>query len=150
MASWKCLILCSLPTDIDECKMYDSGCKWGCENLPGGFRCTCPEGTVLADDKTSCQPCEFCFIRLLCFFLFLCLLLSPNQLIVSANFEKTNILINYGAHWVNGGFETLSENLYLLSATCLIIDYRTKQNYFLWLNLPAIRQNRLPSSHELW
>lgn len=47
------------PLDINECATNKGGCVYGCENLPGGFRCTCPEGMMLAEDKLSCRPCKF-------------------------------------------------------------------------------------------
>ncbi|VEL22468.1 unnamed protein product, partial [Protopolystoma xenopodis] len=46
--------------DIDECQQPDHGCKFYCENLPGGYRCACPANMMLDSDQVSCIPCE-CF-----------------------------------------------------------------------------------------
>ena len=40
-------------TDIDECST--SPCEYRCVNLPGAFRCTCPHGQSLQDDRQHCK-----------------------------------------------------------------------------------------------
>ena len=39
--------------DIDECS--PNQCSYTCINLPGGFRCECPEGSQLDADRLSCE-----------------------------------------------------------------------------------------------
>ncbi|KAL3321266.1 hypothetical protein Ciccas_000064 [Cichlidogyrus casuarinus] len=46
----------ALKPDIDECRINRGNCMYYCENLPGGYRCTCPETMMLAPDKISCVP----------------------------------------------------------------------------------------------
>ena len=41
--------------DINECRMGNGGCSHGCQNLRGGYRCTCWTGYDLADDLHSCE-----------------------------------------------------------------------------------------------
>jgi hypothetical protein len=40
--------------DSDECAPSSHGCSHGCENKPGSFECTCPEGLVLDTDQKTC------------------------------------------------------------------------------------------------
>ena len=55
---WCCQITNhSLQTvDINECRVSNGGCVSNqlCDNTPGGFRCICPPGTVLANDSVTC------------------------------------------------------------------------------------------------
>ncbi|VDL95498.1 unnamed protein product [Schistocephalus solidus] len=55
------VVLVTEYSHIDECQEHLDGCAYGCENLPGGFRCHCPSGMLLAEDKLSCtayvDPC---------------------------------------------------------------------------------------------
>lgn len=46
-AAWLCVDcrMCScIFSDIDECLKFRSPCSHGCENTPGSFTCTCPDG----------------------------------------------------------------------------------------------------------
>lgn len=36
-------LFCLFPTDIDECTKYPFLCQHKCMNLPGSYRCVCPE-----------------------------------------------------------------------------------------------------------
>ena len=45
----------SLPvTDINECDL-ENRCQHECTNLPGSYRCTCPDGYRLSDNKRTCE-----------------------------------------------------------------------------------------------
>ncbi|VEL43686.1 unnamed protein product [Protopolystoma xenopodis] len=48
--------------DIDECQQPDHGCKFYCENLPGGYRCACPANMMLDSDQVSCIPYSAAFV----------------------------------------------------------------------------------------
>ena len=41
-------------TDIDECEM-ENRCQHKCTNLPGSYRCTCPDGYRLSGNKRTCE-----------------------------------------------------------------------------------------------
>lgn len=43
-------------TDIDECADGTSGCQHVdlCTNKPGSYECSCPAGSILAEDKHNC------------------------------------------------------------------------------------------------
>jgi len=45
-------------SDVDECREAGGGslCTFGCENIPGGYRCVCPDGFGLAEDGHNCEP----------------------------------------------------------------------------------------------
>ena len=43
-----------LAYDIDECNPVWSICSHGCNNFPGGFECTCPEGFFMSADGVNC------------------------------------------------------------------------------------------------
>jgi hypothetical protein len=52
---FKCLIISC--ADVDECREAGGNlCTFGCENIPGGYRCVCPDGFGLAEDGHSCEP----------------------------------------------------------------------------------------------
>ena len=40
--------------DIDECQRMVR-CQHECQNTPGSFRCTCPEGYRLSPNQRTCQ-----------------------------------------------------------------------------------------------
>ena len=47
-------------TDIDECKEYQNICIGNCQNEPGSYRCTCPQGYTLSDNERSCEDINEC------------------------------------------------------------------------------------------
>ncbi|XP_066493893.1 fibulin-7-like [Tiliqua scincoides] len=51
--------------DVDECQIFQSSrhsriCSHECVNLPGSYRCTCPEGYQLQTDKNTCNDVDEC------------------------------------------------------------------------------------------
>ena len=40
--------------DINECSGFN-GCSHICENLPGTYRCLCPEGYIIGADERECE-----------------------------------------------------------------------------------------------
>ncbi|XP_060519705.1 fibrillin-3 isoform X1 [Cylas formicarius] len=60
--------------DIDECAVGAVWCSHACQNTPGGYQCTCPNGFELAKDNTSrcvdvdeclSSPCSHACVNLL-------------------------------------------------------------------------------------
>ncbi|NXF37265.1 FBLN7 protein, partial [Nyctibius bracteatus] len=54
-----------LSADLNECEVYkrDGGprlCAHACVNLPGSYRCACPDGYVLLGDGKSCEDIDEC------------------------------------------------------------------------------------------
>ena len=43
--------------DVDECLFNLDKCEGKCTNTPGGYKCSCPYGQVLASDGHSCIKC---------------------------------------------------------------------------------------------
>ncbi len=55
MIMLKCLLLFVFScTDINECHRRGR-CQHSCQNTPGSFRCTCPQGYRLATNGRTCQ-----------------------------------------------------------------------------------------------
>ncbi|XP_054856624.1 fibulin-7-like [Eublepharis macularius] len=51
--------------DVDECQLFQSSrstriCLHECVNVPGSYRCTCPEGYQLHTDKSTCTDVDEC------------------------------------------------------------------------------------------
>ncbi|KAJ6666202.1 hypothetical protein lerEdw1_001107 [Lerista edwardsae] len=51
--------------DVDECQIFQSSrhsriCAHECVNVPGSYRCTCPEGYQLQTDKNTCNDVDEC------------------------------------------------------------------------------------------
>ena len=44
-------------SDIDECKIPNRPCRGNaqCVNVPGSYRCTCPDGYTLAPTRKNCR-----------------------------------------------------------------------------------------------
>lgn len=51
-------LLCSL--GINECLTKDHKCSHGCQDLPIGHVCTCPNGYKLASNKAKCVDINEC------------------------------------------------------------------------------------------
>lgn len=49
--------------DIDECQKENGNCEQGCENTPGSYHCTCPEGFKVTDNGVSCEDVNECSTR---------------------------------------------------------------------------------------
>ena len=45
----------NLTSDIKECKQNPSPCERLCTEEPGGYKCSCPSGLYLDQDKRSCK-----------------------------------------------------------------------------------------------
>lgn len=41
--------------DVNECKDNEGGCEHKCVNTPGSFRCECPRGMRLDEDRLRCK-----------------------------------------------------------------------------------------------
>ena len=43
-------------SDIDECLTDNAGCSHSCTNVPGGYRCSCPDPELtLGADNHTCK-----------------------------------------------------------------------------------------------
>uniref|UniRef100_A0A8C8SKI9 Sushi domain-containing protein n=1 Tax=Pelusios castaneus TaxID=367368 RepID=A0A8C8SKI9_9SAUR len=54
--------------DVDECQLFQSSwqtriCVHNCVNLPGSYRCVCPEGYLMHTDQNSCNDVDECTNR---------------------------------------------------------------------------------------
>nr|XP_022333526.1 mucin-like protein [Crassostrea virginica] len=47
----------SLCPNINECETNTSGCSHFCQDVPGSFLCSCPEGNKLTADQKTCESC---------------------------------------------------------------------------------------------
>lgn len=47
--------------DIDECKLYGSPCSHECINVPGSFKCSCPDGFLLLNNG-RCKGNELIYL----------------------------------------------------------------------------------------
>ncbi|XP_048371182.1 fibulin-7-like [Sphaerodactylus townsendi] len=55
----------SICQDVDECQLFQSSrptriCLHECVNVPGSYRCTCPDGYRLQADKSTCSDVDEC------------------------------------------------------------------------------------------
>jgi len=41
--------------DVNECDTGNGGCDHNCQNIDGGFKCSCNDGFQLMDDLKGCQ-----------------------------------------------------------------------------------------------
>lgn len=46
--------------DINECEEDNGNCEFKCENTEGSYRCECPEGMTLGEDKYTCKDINEC------------------------------------------------------------------------------------------
>ncbi|KZC05386.1 Matrilin-2 [Dufourea novaeangliae] len=49
--------------DVNECKDNEGGCEHKCVNTPGFFRCECPKGLKLNEDRFSCRDINECLLN---------------------------------------------------------------------------------------
>ncbi|ESO88177.1 hypothetical protein LOTGIDRAFT_234725 [Lottia gigantea] len=42
--------------DIDECATNNGSCEFKCQNEPGSYNCSCPEGSELQENGLNCEP----------------------------------------------------------------------------------------------
>ncbi|ESO94685.1 hypothetical protein LOTGIDRAFT_176704, partial [Lottia gigantea] len=42
--------------DIDECATNNGSCEYKCQNEPGSYNCSCPEGSELQGNGLNCGP----------------------------------------------------------------------------------------------
>lgn len=47
-------------TDINECLVSPSPCEMSCQNLEGGYACSCPAGFLLNADNSTCRDLDEC------------------------------------------------------------------------------------------
>ena len=47
-------------SDINECQEYQNICIGNCQNEPGSYRCTCPQGYTLSENERSCEDIDEC------------------------------------------------------------------------------------------
>ncbi|ESO90349.1 hypothetical protein LOTGIDRAFT_123418 [Lottia gigantea] len=45
-------------SDIDECATNNGSCEYKCQNEPGSYNCSCPEGSELQENGLNCGPSE--------------------------------------------------------------------------------------------
>lgn len=48
---------------MNECASNNGGCSHTCVNLPGGHKCTCPEGQFLVNDDQTCDYLNLCEVN---------------------------------------------------------------------------------------
>ncbi|XP_049268832.1 sushi, von Willebrand factor type A, EGF and pentraxin domain-containing protein 1 [Rhipicephalus sanguineus] len=46
--------------DVDECLIGRHNCSHVCVNVPGSYKCSCPEGMTLSDDGITCVDTSYC------------------------------------------------------------------------------------------
>ncbi|KAL1443020.1 hypothetical protein MTO96_000916 [Rhipicephalus appendiculatus] len=46
--------------DVDECLIGRHNCSHVCVNVPGSYKCSCPEGMTLSDDGVTCVDTSYC------------------------------------------------------------------------------------------
>ncbi|XP_051159872.1 uncharacterized protein LOC127280708 isoform X2 [Leptopilina boulardi] len=46
--------------DINECEEDNKNCEFKCVNTEGSYRCECPEGMMLGEDKYTCKDINEC------------------------------------------------------------------------------------------
>ncbi|CAL7944768.1 unnamed protein product [Xylocopa violacea] len=49
--------------DVNECKDNNGGCERKCVNTPGSFRCECPKGMKLGEDRFTCVDINECLLN---------------------------------------------------------------------------------------
>nr|XP_034176712.1 uncharacterized protein LOC117602597 isoform X1 [Osmia lignaria] len=49
--------------DVNECKDNRGGCQFKCMNSPGSFRCVCPKGMELNEDRFTCRDINECLLN---------------------------------------------------------------------------------------
>lgn len=49
--------------DIDECVKENGNCERDCINLPGSYKCTCPNGFKLNENQLNCDDINECLSR---------------------------------------------------------------------------------------
>ncbi|XP_075731468.1 sushi, von Willebrand factor type A, EGF and pentraxin domain-containing protein 1-like isoform X2 [Rhipicephalus microplus] len=46
--------------DVDECLIGRHNCSHVCVNMPGSYKCSCPDGMTLSDDRVTCVDTSYC------------------------------------------------------------------------------------------